>query len=138
MESSMDHLTLKVTVPVIGWVSEETALHSTLYVPGVSGAARVMTITIGSSLPATLALTPMGEWADMPGISVMISFAPENWVVSFSEKLSSIFAGAATVAPSTGVEDSNFGCAWAAVLNNKPMLSAATAPRALNDDMQGS
>ena len=30
IESPMGQLTLKVTAPVIGWVSEETALHSTL------------------------------------------------------------------------------------------------------------
>ncbi|MNC63990.1 hypothetical protein D3C75_1141560 [compost metagenome] len=68
----------------------------------------------------------------------MISFAPENWVVSFSEKLSSIFAGEVTVAPSLGLEDSSFGCAWVTALNNRPALSAETEMRAFRGDMPSS
>ncbi|MNG33723.1 hypothetical protein D3C84_1200400 [compost metagenome] len=67
-------------------------------------------MVFGSLPPETLAFIGMGECA-MPGISVMTSFAPENWVMRFSEKCSSILLGVAPSAPSAGVEDSSFGCA---------------------------
>ncbi|MNT56882.1 hypothetical protein D3C72_1942180 [compost metagenome] len=96
-----------------------------------------MTIVFGSSLPETPALTAIGEFG-MPGMSVMISFAPENWVARFSEKCSSILEGAAEVEPSEGVEDTSFGCAWAIALNSKPAVSAAATVVVLKKDMQGS
>ncbi|MNG34441.1 hypothetical protein D3C84_1209200 [compost metagenome] len=67
-------------------------------------------MVFGSLPPETLAFMGIGAWA-MPGISVMTSFAPENWVTRFSEKCSSILSGAGPTAPSCGVEESNFGCA---------------------------
>ncbi|MNG24406.1 hypothetical protein D3C84_1091280 [compost metagenome] len=65
-------------------------------------------MVFGSTLPATLAFIPIGE-CDIPGMSVMINLAPENWVTKFSEKCSSIFAGAGPLSPSAGVEDTSFG-----------------------------
>ncbi|MNG24419.1 hypothetical protein D3C84_1091410 [compost metagenome] len=67
-------------------------------------------MVFGSLPPETLAFIGMGEWA-MPGMAVMTSLAPENWVTRFSEKRSSIVLGAAPSAPSAGVEESSFG--WA-------------------------
>ncbi|MNY63862.1 hypothetical protein D3C86_2008840 [compost metagenome] len=70
----------------------------------------MMSMVFGSLPPLTLAFIGMGECA-MPDISVMTSFAPENCVTRFSEKCSSMVSGAAPMAPSAGLEDSNFG--WA-------------------------
>ena len=110
-------------------MSDETARHSTLYVPVIKGLAGVMTIVLGSSPAETFAATFMASCPDMPGISVITRFAPENCVERLSENLSSIFAGAATSALSAGVEDNSLGCANAAVLAR--MAEAATTMLAI-------
>ncbi|MNY54057.1 hypothetical protein D3C86_1898770 [compost metagenome] len=94
-------------------------------------------MVFGSSLPETLAGMGMGECAAVPGMAVIISLAPENLVSRFSEKCSSIFAGAAPSAPSAGVEDSSFGWAWARPLTNRPVDKATATTAVLMNDMQG-
>lgn len=47
-----------------------------------------MTIDLGSAPGATFAATGIGECDDMPFIPVIVNFAPENFTVRFSEKLS--------------------------------------------------
>ncbi|GGL45256.1 hypothetical protein GCM10009091_28910 [Pseudomonas brenneri] len=97
----------------------------------------MISITLGSLLPDTLALIGMGEWA-IPGIAVMISLAPENWVIRFSEKCNSMASGAGPLAPAAGSEDSNFGWAQEGPLSNNPEHSATATNVVLNTDMQGS
>ena len=52
------------------------------------GSRGIMTIDLGSAPGATFAATGIGECDDMPFIPVIVNFAPENFTVRFSEKLS--------------------------------------------------
>jgi len=89
-----------------------------------------MIMLFGSLPPATLALTGIGAWL-IPGMPVISKRAPENLVVRGSENCSSIFAGAAPLAPSAGVEASSLGCAWAAPVSNRPAPKVAAMTRCL-------